>query len=481
MINRYYPRPAILTGIGDFLVNFAAARKAKQEAESQLEAQASQQQSSALANFAGSVGGAAAGGLLANRFGGDLNAMQRMQLATSFVPGLEGASRAAGGIGRDQAIGERQQALQDRAIQGDAYLAGIRAYIDQHGQLPPGLDQLGSFDAVGAPGGPAGPPSDAGGVPSPVYNPSSMPAYQKAQRMVQAYDAHMMRPMSQDERAAIQQQLGPEIAKARQVLARSQPPPPPRTYEEMLQAGAHNGGVTRTDDGRLIYPARGGGMSISNPPRTDGEADTYTTARDAFIQQAQQSGTPALEAMKQWNREWAAAHVVEGERGTTVINPKTGEVKYDERNRGGSLRDSFDPQKYMEQRMTPKGDVEGPSAKTVLGEIDSIYKGLSDLEVKNKYRQAESLAQLVGFASEQDPQFGAAMQAIEEAKAMSITGPLDHETSRGVRNAAIYAANKLSEIENAVLRGSVRKDLERVKADIRSVILNTSGGAGVSW
>ena len=159
MINRYYTRPS--AGLFDFFVNFAATRKAKEEAESGLRAQADAQQNAAIAGAVGDVAGAGIGAFAATRpeFE-DLSAADRLALASSFVPGMRGVTQTARGIGGDISQAQRQKEAQERAIQGRAYNDAVQPYIERYGTPPPSpqtLQQAG-FDVVGLPGGPAGYP-----------------------------------------------------------------------------------------------------------------------------------------------------------------------------------------------------------------------------------------------------------------------------------------------------------------------------------
>lgn len=320
-MTRYHlPNPWI-SGIADFITTFGATRKAKDEAEKGYQAQADAQESqaygSAFGNIAGGVIGGLAGKYAPSPKGQDLSQLQRLQLASSFVPGLGNVTRTLGQITGDQAQAQRQSDYLSQRIQGQAYLTGLKEYVERYAEMPETTAQMlagtpdsraqqqpSPYDVPGMSAANTGMPipfEDPGSVPLPNINPAATPIYKKAKKDVAAID--MMRySMSPSEWQAFFPQVQQRYEQARGIIQKQQPPPPPTTEAELERDGHI---IKAKDGGFFERDPKTGGYNYKQGPK----ASEYQQKIDAYTRAFAEQGFTAPESSAKAKQQYIVESV----------------------------------------------------------------------------------------------------------------------------------------------------------------------------
>lgn len=442
MPNFYYPYPALEGGILDLVLGRQLAVRRKEEIEAGQQAQVDQQNRQSLTqgitSAVGNVGGAFIGSAAANGMT-DLTPMQRTQLAASFAPGLSNVGQAAGQISGAQEAGQRQQSSQDFAMQRMAQ----GAFADQTGSMIPNMQQL-ELQGQSLQAAPITPPdnigptpgmfagsaeaADPGAVPSPTYNPASTQAYKSAQRFVAGFDARMGIETPSGQRD-LQASLGQKYEESRQVMKRSQAPPAPATYEQLIQAGPHNGGIALTPDGGIIS----GKDFKFTPPSAKRFVAPETPEETEGILNSRIGAEPVARLRAQ-----GYELVIQQDGSIDEIEPKPEkQVKKD-----NSYID------YVEKRMKVIGDIKLP-LESINSEWSGIQTFIAKQELESEYRNLTSFDEFKDKLSSEDPQFAQALKVITEAQMMSITGDVPDSVRRAAKESAEYILLSFAKIGDA--------------------------------
>lgn len=301
-MNRYFATdPRIMSGI-----NFFTGRMARQQevADQQGLIDFQQQQK---------VFGGLGGGL--SKFLMDMGQYQREdQVAARNFGNQQELQRGqqAGQRAMQQQILDRQQAIEEQRAQGDIYQDFLRRNPNagqgmqqiNAGALPElstaalsEYEQQAAMAQGGQPNmspsgqGPAGEGgmSSPGGVPMPSQNPAMTAEHQRSkdrlgQLLLESENIDRNPYMPAEERRSAHAALTPHIVKAREMLQRYPQQKAPTTYEELVQAGVHNGGVTPMPGGGVLVPkgvtwADGPKAAPAEPPSTPEQAESVFRTR----------------------------------------------------------------------------------------------------------------------------------------------------------------------------------------------------------
>lgn len=418
MITRYFSPSPRAMGPLEFLAGFGQQRHRVKAAEAGMEMQQGQALSQGIA---GAGQGIAQG-------------ISQSALA-QFQAGQQTEQQAARAL--------MLQGLQQQRTQGGAWQDANEAYIKAGGALgqpPPGMGP--SVPTAGGPPpaapqavaqppgammGPPGPsqaqtfpievppplvPAEPAGVPLPAIEPSAIPQYREAVRkrdQLMAYKATIDTDpyMPPEEKARKIAALAPHIAASQAFLKKNPRPKPPRTYEELVAAGPHGGGLT---------PVPG----MLNAAISDGKGGTkYSTA----LHLMPDTGWMAEpDPVKRAELKQASLEDHLATRGDDEYL-WDGKQKWDKQK---EERDEFDRGRYFEKRMVPDKDTgKIPSAPTIVKEISQIESGLELMELQQAVQEApnaDAILKLVQNRARISPETYERMDALlQTADTRSLT------------------------------------------------------------
>ena len=271
MPNRYYQADPGLTGMLQFLAGLGQANRETAIANAQLRGQQNQLIGSGIGQGIGNMFS-----VPANMFLEDMQARRQTQQRGQLQQQEYDLSR------------RNQLALERTRNQGDIYQAGIADYYKRYGEMPPiGGADIGTQFGPGAMRAPTiqppqVPPGEYGmslpdqGISQTFPQPPSPPPVDISQtsgyiKKVKERDALRLSKLEIEQRlpdgqqkvyelSAVAQRLGP----IEQFLRANPAPKPPANEQEMIAAGANNGGVTPFADGRVLVPK---GMTLTMPEK----------------------------------------------------------------------------------------------------------------------------------------------------------------------------------------------------------------------
>lgn len=313
------------------------------------------------------------------------------------------------------------QGLQQQRAQDAAWQDARDVYIQAGGvpdQPPPGMQMGPSAPSAGGPPpagpqavaqppggmmGPPGPnqavthpievppplvPAAPAGVPLPAIEPSAIPQYREAVRkrdQLMAYKATIDTDpyMPVEEKRKKIEALTPHIAAAQAFLKKNPKPKPPRTYEELVAAGPHGGGLTPVP-------------SMYNAVISDGKGGTkYSTALHPI---ADTGWMAEPDPVKRAERKRANLenHLQERDGVRYLWDGKQG--RWEEQK---EERDAFDRGRYFEKRMVPDKDTgKIPPAPTIVKEISQIESGLELMELQQAVQEAPNADAILDLVQE---------------------------------------------------------------------------------
>ena len=469
MINRYYQLPAWNAGINDFLASRYAAIQEKEALEKGYQAQADAQRNQAIAGAVGNVATAGIGAYAASKMP-DLSQLEQLQLASSFSPALGGIGQAAGAIGNRRAASAEgalnrqaradlrgqisQSRLEEQAAElyaakyGQQIPNSLAGFEGLTGGLPiPPADGIGPTQGVDA--GTMAPNLFGGGMPSPTHNPASTASYRRAQRLTTAYDNMPRGGMDPSELQAIEQQIGPQVQQARELLKNNEPPPPPVTHEELLEAGPHNGGYTMFPDGRVGSVDDKGKWTYGQPVKFNADEVAFKRYEASIAQEMELSGSSRHDAARAVNERTVKANLIRqyDDDGNYIgmANVSGGDVDWDEvSGRGSGTDDDFMAEFIKNEAVRKGGDFD--LEKTIEKGLNTKEK-IDEYNLGKTYRKSKSMDELMSVLFSRDPKLKKSMEVVEQIQAMSMTGDVDPKTQLIGREAARYIGNALGAVE----------------------------------